>query len=178
METTAATGDPVANYCVFRNRTGSSFAFNVTRGSDNVGLFGIQIVNTVSSSAYGGWATAKGLNPLTDGAPAFDKDNDGASNLTEYAFFTNPLDGKSRPVQTLATVGTNVTLTYLRAKAATDVTYIAEWSANLLTWSSVGLTQIATGIENTDTIEYRASIAKGADPKKFLRVRATLATAP
>ena len=178
VETTAATGNPVANYCVFRNRTGSSFAFNVTRGSDNVGLFGIQIVNTVSSLAYGGWATAKGLNPLTDGAPAFDKDNDGANNLTEYAFFTNPLDGKSRPVQTLATGGTNVTLTYLRAKAATDVTYTAEWSANLLNWSSAGLTQTPTGIETIDTIEYRASVAKGADPKKFLRVRATLAPAP
>ena len=178
VETTAATGDPVANYCVFRNQTGSSFAFNVTRGNNNVGVFGIQIVNTASSSAYGGWATAKGLNPLTDGAPAFDKDNDGSSNLMEYAFFTNPTDGKSRPAQTLATGGTDVTLTYLRAKAATDVTYTAEWSANLVNWSSAGLTQAPTGTENLDTIEYRASVAKGADPKKFLRVRATLATAP
>lgn len=178
VETTAATGDPVANYCVFRNQSGASFAFNVTRGSDNVGLFGIQIVDTGSSSAYGNWATSKGLDPLTDGAPAFDKDKDGSNNLTEYAFFTSPTDGSSLPTLTLATVGTDVTLTYLRAKAATDVTYTAEWSENLVTWSSVGLTDSPTGNENTDTIEYRASVTKGVDGRKFLRVQVALEGTP
>lgn len=60
----------VANYCVFRNQTASSFVFNVTRGNNNVGAFGIQVVKT-TGSAYGAWAISKGLNPLTAGAPGF-----------------------------------------------------------------------------------------------------------
>lgn len=177
VETTSAGGFPQANYCVFRNVTGSNFAFSADHVSGNAGVFGFQVVE-ITTTAYQGWAISKGLDPLTDGAPSFDKDNDGSKNLAEYAFFTNPAVGSSLPVQTLATGGSDVTLTYLRAKAATDVTYLAEWSTNLVDWSSVGLTDTPTGIENTDTFEYRASVAKGVDPKKFLRVRVSLVPAP
>lgn len=178
VQTTVPTGNPNANYCVFRNQSGSSFAFNVTRGSDNVGLFGIQVVQAGAASDYAAWAASKNLDPLTDGAPDFDKDNDGATNLMEYAFFTNPTDSASRPAQTLAVDGNDLTLTYLRAKAASDVIYTAQGSNNLADWFTTGISDTTTGVENTDTITYRASVARGADPIKFLRIKVSLGISP
>ena len=124
-------------------------------------------------SPYGTWAASYGMDPLTDGAPAADKDNDGVNNLLEYALFSNPTVAGSLPGLTVAADGTDLTLTYRRAKLATDVTFIAEWSADLATWSTVDLTDTPTGIEDADTVEHRASVAKGSDMAKFLRVRVT-----
>jgi hypothetical protein len=169
VETTSATGFPQANYCVFRNVTGSTFAFKVSHGNGNAGVFGFQVVES-TATAYQTWAGAKGLDPHTDGAPGFDKDNDGSSNLLEYAFFTNPTSGTSIPVFTPATDAGNLSLTYLRAKAATDVTYTAQWSENLSDWFSTELTDQPTGNETADTVEHVITVSQDGAPKKFLRI--------
>lgn len=62
----------------------------------------LRLVKTVVSSAYGAWATAKGLTggagSSTDPAKAADPDKDGKNNLQEFAFDGDPLsatnDGK------------------------------------------------------------------------------------
>lgn len=174
VETTSATGYPQANYCVFRNVTGSNFAFKVSHGSGNAGVFGFQVVES-TATAYHAWAGANGLDPQTDGAPGSDKENDGASNLLEYAFFTNPNSGSSIPVFPPATGGGNLSLTYHRAKAATDVTYTAQWSENLTDWFSTELTDLPTGNETADTVEHVITLSQDGDPKKFLRILVSIA---
>ncbi len=145
---------------------------------DNI-RFGNQAIDVVpytTPSAYQTWASSKGLDPQTDGAPDFDKDGDGSNNLTEYAFFTDPNSGSSFPALTQATDATNLSLTYLRAKAATDVTFTAQWSTDLQTWFSPGVTDVATGTENADTAEYQATVEKESAQRKFLRIHVTLNT--
>lgn len=133
---------------------------------------------TPSGSGYSAWAMANGLDPLTTGAPGLDKDEDGATNLEEYAFFTNPNSGASLPSLITSATGSDITLTYLRANSATDVTYVPEVSTTLAGWTSVGLTDGPTGPPGVDTSEYVVTAGKGTDPAKFLRIRVTLPVAP
>jgi hypothetical protein len=176
VETTSATGFPQANYCVFRNVTGSTFAFTASHVSGNAGVFGFQVVESTATTAYQTWAAANALDPNTDGAPGFDKENDGASNLLEYAFFTNPNSGTSIPVFPPATGGGNLSLTYNRAKAATDITYNAQWSENLTDWFQTGLTDVVTGNETADTVERVVTVIQDGAPKKFLRIHVSIPT--
>ena len=74
-----------------------------------------------------------------------------------------------------ATDGSSVTLTYQRAVKATDVSYRAESSTDLVIWTALGVTDAPTGNTTADTTEYRATVAKGSDPARFLRVQVTLA---
>lgn len=174
-ETTDATGFPLANYCVFRNVSGSTFSFKHTRGTINGGIFGFQVVES-TVTPYQAWALSNGLDPNTDGAPGFDKENDGASNLLEYAFFTDPNSGTSLPVFPPVTTGGNLSLTYHRAKAASEVSYTAQWSENLVDWFTSDLTDAPTGNETADTVERVITISQDADPKKFLRVLVSIPT--
>jgi hypothetical protein len=169
VEATSATDYPQANYCVFRNVAGSSFTFTVSHGNGNAGVFGFQVVES-SASAYQTWAANHGLDPQTDGAPGFDKDGDGTLNLLEYAFFTVPTSGTSAPVFTPAIGGGNLGLTYHRNKAATDVTYTAQWSENLADWFSTDLSDTPTGNATADTLEHGITVSQDGDPKKFLRI--------
>ncbi len=146
---------------------------------DNI-RFGTEAIDvvpyTVTTTAFQSWAISNGLDPQTDGAPDFDKDGDGSKNLSEYAFLTDPKSGSSLPKLSQVTDATNLSLTYLRAKAATDVTFTAEWSTNLQNWFTSGLTDVATGTEDANSAEYKATITKGTDEKKFLRIHVTLNT--
>lgn len=169
VETTSAAGFPQANYCVFRGVTGPSFSFVVSHGSVNAGVFGIQVVQS-TATPYQAWAVAKGLDPNTDGAPGFDKEGDGAENLLEYAFFTDPNSGSSIPSFSSTVSGGNLVMTYNRAKAATDVTYTAQWSENLVDWVASGLTDLPSGSETADTVEHVVTVGQGSASRKFLRV--------
>jgi hypothetical protein len=165
------TGFPQANYAVFRNQTSSTF--NVTStvgaGQNTLGIFGVQVVDTSSAVApYDTWATTNITNPALRGAND-DADMDGVKNLLEFALFSNPSNGGSTPVLNTSATGSNLTVTYLRANAATDVTYIAESSTDLVSWSSVPAG--TAGTPNANTTEYTVTVPKGTDKAKFFRVR-------
>jgi len=174
-ETTSASGFPLANYCVFRNASGSSFSFKATRGNINAGVFGFQVVEKINT-AYDSWALSKGLDPETDGAPGFDADADGYDNLTEYAMGTEPASGSSLPSLVSDVSGGELSLTYHRAKLATDVVFTPQWSENLQDWFETGLTDTATGNETTETVERVIKVSQGQETKKFLRIN--VGTAP
>jgi hypothetical protein len=177
VQTTDPSGFPDANYAVFENQSGSSFSFTVDHVTGNTGVFGLQIVDTTGSpNAYQSWALANNLDPEGDGAPGFDKENDGAVNLLEYAFFTDPNDGSSIPVFTTATDGANVSVTYQRAKAATGLTYTAQWSDDLVEWFVTDLTDLPTGNETVDTVEHVITSSQDGEPRKFLRVEVSQAS--
>lgn len=131
-----------------------------------------------STSPYILWAVSFGLDPMGNGAPAADPDHDDLDNLAEFALFSGPTDGQSRPAMTVAADTAALTLTYNRAKAASDVTYTAEWSTNLVDWFTGDITDSPTGMENADTAEYRASVAKDGAPGKFLRIRLAQSAIP
>lgn len=116
------------------------------------------------------WAAANISDPAKR-QPTADADADGVDNLAEFALFSDPDSGDSLPQLTAANSGADLTLTYKRAIAATNVTFVAEWSTNLGTWSIAGITDLPTGNADANTTEYRATIAKGTDPAKFLRLR-------
>lgn len=58
-------------------------------------LGGSQIALVQSSTPYSVWAAGYGLNPLTDGAPGFDKDGDGQTNGVEYALGGSPISSSN-----------------------------------------------------------------------------------
>lgn len=54
---------------------------------------GTQIALVQTATPYSTWAGGYGLDPLTDGAPGFDKDGDGQINLLEFALGGSPISG-------------------------------------------------------------------------------------
>ena len=69
----------------------SSSATNKTALITGSGI--LLATNGAPVGGYGGWANAFGLDPLTDGAPSFDKDLDGLDNGTEYILGGSPVSG-------------------------------------------------------------------------------------
>ena len=126
VESNSATGNPPANHCVFRNLSGQEFTFSIVRGSNNVGLFGFQIVDTSSSSpGYATWAAANAGGQGPDG----DFDGDGLSTRLEYALLTNPQGPDPSP----GVISNSVLSFSKRPEAVTngDLTYVIETSTTL-----------------------------------------------
>lgn len=67
-----------------------------------------------------------------DASPA----QDGVSNLLKRALALSPLTSAREGLPTLVKDESNLTLTYTKNLAATDLTYRVEWSDDLTTWSS------------------------------------------
>lgn len=105
------------------------------------------------SNNYASWALA---NNVTGGASG-DSDNDGVSNLVEYAL----IDGGERG----SYVGNSITFTKRGAPYGSDVTYAIETSETLATGS---WTQEVTGGSPT-AISY--SFTPGSPTKKFARLK-------
>jgi autotransporter-associated beta strand protein len=124
-----------------------------------------------AGSAYNVWAASFGLDPIGNGAPNADPDGDNLDNLLEYSLFSSPTDSHSRPAISVAVDGTAISLTYRRSKVAAEVSFIPEWSTNLVDWFTTGMTDLPTGAEDGNTNEYRASTSKDGAAGKFVRVR-------
>ncbi|MEK7954489.1 beta strand repeat-containing protein [Luteolibacter soli] len=54
-----------------------------------------QLTLVQSATPYSLWAQSYGLDPLTDGAPGFDKDKDGQVNSVEFALGGSPISGEN-----------------------------------------------------------------------------------
>jgi hypothetical protein len=170
--TDTGSGNPAANYAVFSGLSSPDFDVTATVGAGpTLGIYGIQVVDTSSGSGpFETWAAANISDP-TKRLPTDDPDADGVDNLAEFALFSDPDSGGSLPQLIVAASGADLTLTYDRANAATDVTYVPEWSSNLVNWLTSSITDLPTGNSDANATEYRATISKGTDPAKFLRVR-------
>jgi len=104
---------------------------------------------------------------------AADSNNDGESNLLEFATGQSPL--ASTLVETrLVQNGENIEFTYTRSKAAmTDgITFTVEWCDTLsgVTWSPVGVTESILSDDGT-LQSIRATLPAGDAGKCFLRLR-------
>jgi hyaluronate lyase len=107
-------------------------------------------------------------------ADTVDKDDDGASNLLEYATAMNP--NAPDPIPVFASrVGANLEFTYTRSNSATDVTYLVEWSDTLeaASWSTTGVTQsLIPDSDNGTTQQWKAVLPNGTT-KRFVRLKVT-----
>ena len=105
-------------------------------------------------------------------ADAADPNNDGETNLMEFATGQNPL-ANSRATPVLVPNGTTLEFTYTRANAAlaAGMAFTVEWSDSLAagSWTNAGvIQQVLT--DNGTTQSVKASIAAGSH-RRFLRLK-------
>jgi sugar lactone lactonase YvrE len=117
--------------------------------------FGEQVANQAVSGAL--------ANPV----------NDGVSNLLKYAFGLDPHVPAVTGLPTPGFGGGQLTLTYTKVLAATDLVYTPEWSTDLKVWIPAGITEEI--LSDNGTIQrIRAAVPVGVTKAKFLRLNVTL----
>ena len=133
------------------------------------------VLTRITPTAWQSWLGSRfdtqANNPLIAGELA-DDDQDSASNLLEYATAMNPTANDSPP-QSVAKSSGNLEYTYSKNKAATDVTFIVEWSDTLTgSWSSAGVTSSIMS-DNGTTQQIKATLPMGSNGRRFVRLRVT-----
>lgn len=101
-------------------------------------------------------------------APTADPDGDGLANLLEYALDRDPLASGSTAATTAAMASqAHLTLTFFRARPASELTYQVWGSSDLVTWTKVGP-------ENPGTVGQNVTITDTPLPgevRRFLRLQ-------
>ncbi len=104
-------------------------------------------------------------------ADAADPDGDGRPNLLEYATGTIPTVANAGPLLTITRTNNYATATLNRISKPVDVTLTPQISSNLSTWllaPNLVLLQ-----DTVTTLQFRDASTMSANPKRWLRVRAT-----
>lgn len=96
-----------------------------------------------------------------------DPDADGLKNLAEYALGTNPR--MFTPPLVATKDGNGLTLVFTRPANLPDVTYAAESSEGLGTWSPIQLEALETG--DIETVHARDPLTAGDPSRRFIRLR-------
>lgn len=125
---------------------------------------------------YASWQAANGVV----GGPDDDDDNDGVSNLMEYATGSNgnDPDSKNLPIGAIQTIDglDYLTLTFRKLSGTIDLTYTVEYSHDLDTWDGLdGVLQntIPNG-DGTSTEMWRSIDTIPDEARNFVRLRVEL----
>ncbi|MBK8476138.1 MAG: right-handed parallel beta-helix repeat-containing protein [Opitutaceae bacterium] len=138
-----------------------------------------------SPTTFPNWLAAHGLTGTNDTAAQLaDPDGDGASNIVEYAWDTDPASATSRPATAVECSGPAFSATFPRDPAKTDLAYHIETSSDLCIWFIVarsvygrplvnlgGASSIGESGGNPRLATTWIDAATGAPSQGFARVR-------
>ncbi|MEY4916936.1 MAG: hypothetical protein RL616_849, partial [Verrucomicrobiota bacterium] len=113
-------------------------------------------------------------NPLISGDAA-NPDADALPNLLEYALGLAPKSANANPFSPVMTNG-NFQISFPQSKAATDVSLLVEWSADLKNWfSGAGYVQEINAVDQVTNrvLTVQTSPLVATNKAGFLRLRAT-----
>lgn len=136
---------------------------------------------TIEDKPYDAWRFARFTSEqLADSAvsgPDADPDADGLVNLLEYALGAEPLSADASARAPVAGIDSGrLTLAYHAPAGRADVALAAEWSADLVSWSSGAayaeeISRVA--VAGGEDVVVRAVAPLDSEPRQFLRLRAT-----
>ncbi|MCX8497308.1 MAG: MBG domain-containing protein [Akkermansiaceae bacterium] len=106
------------------------------------------------------------LNDLS--ASTADPDQDGLSNLCEYALGSDP--HQAGPAPTVSRGQNSISLTFSRPANTDDVSYRAETSNDLMNWSAVTLEVLGTQ-GDIETIRATCTLSSPAPKSQYMRLR-------
>lgn len=134
----------------------------------------IEAAPTVAET-YLEWLTHHDLGALT--SPDQDADNDGFSNLLEYALDSDPLSGVNQRPAVLVEANSGLVITYTRPAnghqdARYDLQILADLGATPLAWNSLGAP--TTRLQNSDGTETLRFTTPSGWTQGFVRLRVTL----
>ena len=131
------------------------------------------VLTRIAATTWQTWQSANfganANNPLIAGDLA-DNDKDLTYNLMEYATGMNPSISDSVP-QSAVKNGSVIDFIYTRNKAATDVTYTVEWSDDLVSWSTAGVTS-SVFTDGATTQQIKALVPAGT-ARRFVHLKVT-----
>jgi hypothetical protein len=121
---------------------------------------------------YNAWAAANYNLPgeATQAAPTYIYSQDGLTNLVKYTLGLAAKTNATSGLPTVTTDGTNWIYTITKPTAVTDVTVTVEFSTDLVTWNTTGVTQNPP-VSNTGTDTIVATHAVSGTPNGFFRMR-------
>lgn len=175
-----ASGSDIAFVAPPDGTTVSLYAYTSSLGfglATNPELSATAITRTVVT--YSDWQatrfTAGELANSTISGPAADPDGDGLCNLLEYAANLGPKVPETNGQPVLGTGGSALTLTYIRRKDVSDLTYTVEVSNDLQTWNSGPSYTQEFSVTTLDTLRDQV-VARDLTPtssitRRFLRLR-------
>jgi hypothetical protein len=133
--------------------------------------------------SYGDWAVREFTDAqLADpafGGPAGDPDQDGVPNLAEFALGGNPLlaDGSTLALQLLPSPCGTFAFSFRERKNLGDVQRRFESSSNLVSWSEVTPSSLAT-VSNLPDMYLRGAVFPAQDAAAFFRLRFSVQSGP
>jgi hypothetical protein len=155
---------------------GGSFTLQFTASDGSIATFA-NVYATITGLTFASWATTNGMagqNATWTACPA----GDGVSNLMKYALGLDPntvctalTDGTNAGLPLVAISGTNLSITYQKDTAKTDITYTAEVSTDLSTWTAEGITDQT--LSTNGTLKTINSSIPMSGSKMFMRLRVT-----
>jgi autotransporter-associated beta strand protein len=103
--------------------------------------------------------------------PGADPDSDGITNLMEFVLGGSPVVSSQSILPTLATVGSNVVLSYTRSDESESVTtQVGQWSTNLTGWTNVTPVLVNENGAAADTMIITMPKSNAMNGKLFLRL--------
>ncbi|MBT4223734.1 MAG: redoxin family protein [Opitutae bacterium] len=157
---------------------------NASKTSSDIG-FDLRLFTIVGSggggdSEFTAWAETNGLSnqPAKDQAMDADPDNDGHSNLLEYALGGNPLSEQAESLQETSADSSKASVTFIRVKKTIDsaLSYNVQICPDLKSSWKDGAVRVegaADGVNQTGLPDGKVGLAS-----RFERVRATFVQDP